>query len=238
VKKYGHAALQLYVLSGNSKRAKPTNPHRHLFPYSIVRFICKHGGKYRSKNKEGPLKRPKQKTLKIGCPAFIKLKLIDGKLEIVSMCIDTHNHPVNRRTFSLYPEVRRLSDQEKMYAKEMLFIHNLSYRKVVDMINKKRLEAGEAAMCCIKDLRNQIAKNLADGNENRRREPKGVSPDKEDQIKVRSGLNQVEEDFALEMLRKGIDVKAIRMAINNKRRKFGNTVACTMEDFENLTSGI
>ncbi len=124
-----------------------------------------------------------------------------------------------------------------MYAKEMLFIHNLSYRKVVEMINKKRLDAGEAAMCCVKDLRNQIAKNLADGSESRRREPKGASPDM-DQIKVHFGLNQVEEDFALEMLRKGIDVGAIRLAINNKRRKFGNTVACTMEDFENLTSGI
>ncbi len=62
--------------------------------FSYLKLGCKHHGKCSSK---GNNIRPKQKTMKIGCPAFIHMcvdRKRGGRLVIKDLCMQ-HNHQVS-----------------------------------------------------------------------------------------------------------------------------------------------
>ncbi|KAI7871390.1 uncharacterized protein EV154DRAFT_570636 [Mucor mucedo] len=76
-----------------------------------VKLVCKHFGDYRStrgvengNDDEGGFKRPNRKTGKVGCTAFIHLKIVLKDVEnrwfVIKTCFE-HTHPVssNRKMY-------------------------------------------------------------------------------------------------------------------------------------------
>jgi hypothetical protein len=110
VKRYGEATSQVFVMASSCPRTKEGHKLHSKFPYSSLRFICKHGGVYKP-HRTGfvPLKRPNQHSTKIDCPVLIKMKLNmkTAKLEVL-VAADTysHNHPLSEEIYNHYPEAR------------------------------------------------------------------------------------------------------------------------------------
>ena len=110
VKRYGEATSQVFVMAPSCPRTKESHKLHSIFPYSSVRYLCKHGGVYKP-HRPGfvPLKRPNQHSMKTDCPVLIKLKLNlqTAQLEVIQVSeADTHNHPLSEEIYNQYPEAR------------------------------------------------------------------------------------------------------------------------------------
>ena len=90
-----------------------------LLHYYEVKFTCIHGG--RKHRNRGTGKR-KSSTFKKGCPCFIAFRLDGEKNNLVVTKVNTEhaNHEVNENLYEFYPKVRKLSEEDKSYAEQML----------------------------------------------------------------------------------------------------------------------
>ena len=110
VKLYGEATSQVFVQAPSCPRTKEGHKLHSKFPYSSVKFLCKHGGVYKP-HRPGfvPLKRPNQHSTKTDCPVLIKMKLNlkTSMLEVLQVTEpESHNHPLSEEIYNHYPEAR------------------------------------------------------------------------------------------------------------------------------------
>lgn len=84
VKRYGNATNQLFVIAGGNAKTAKTHKLREKFQYSSITLICKHGGGYKPHRKgEESTSRTVTATLKTGCAAEIRMKLVNGMMEVM-----------------------------------------------------------------------------------------------------------------------------------------------------------
>ncbi|XP_052130874.1 uncharacterized protein LOC113218091 isoform X1 [Frankliniella occidentalis] len=88
--------------------------------YHHLVVVCKHFGKKR-KNPKATNQRPNQKTFKVDCKCKLYLKATEEQVLIVDTFNEEHtNHPVDQKLFPMYPERRRLDEDERHKVEEML----------------------------------------------------------------------------------------------------------------------
>ncbi len=174
---------QVFVLAQGCSKTTKKHPLHFQFPFSTAKFVCKHGGTYRP-HRPGivPQQRPNQKTLKTDCPVEIKLKLVGGQLEIVSIST-LHNHQVNNSLFQFYPEIRRFSREEEHLASNMLQ-SRVAPRTISSTINSKRLHQNKQGLTIPKDVF-----NLATALKNKKREGRTEEEALLDMIKTQKADN-------------------------------------------------
>jgi hypothetical protein len=150
---HGLTTNQVFVLAQGCAKTRKNHSLHEKFPFSSGKFICKHGGLYRS-HRTGvePCKRTNQSSSKIDCPVAIKFKLLEGMLEVISVT-SLHNHPVDESLFHYYPSVRKLSSEEKELASEMLH-SKVAPRIIATTINTKRVQNGVKGVAIPKDIFN------------------------------------------------------------------------------------
>ena len=90
-----------------------------LLHYSEVKYACIHGG--RKHTNRGTGKR-KTSTFKKNCPCFVSFRLdeIGENLIVTNVNMEHANHEINEQLYQFYPKVRKLSDDDKLYAERML----------------------------------------------------------------------------------------------------------------------
>ena len=154
VQNFGKQTNQLFVMAPGAPRTKVTNPLHKKFPYSSLRFLCKHGGTYRPHRSETPKIRKNQTSVKIGCPVEIKLKVIENQLQILSISdAQLHNHPVSDSLFKFYPENRRLTKEEKAVTANLIQ-SRVAPRYIAKTINSSRQEKQSKGETITKDIFN------------------------------------------------------------------------------------
>ena len=101
------------------------------------------------------MKRPRQRSNKMLCPVVIRLKLRNNSyLEVVSVSnINEHNHPLSEALYSFYSEARRLTNEEKAFASEML-IAKIAPRVIATAINTNRTAIDKKGVVLPKDVMN------------------------------------------------------------------------------------
>jgi hypothetical protein len=159
IRSYGEVTNQVFFVSPGCAKTSKKSPLSQKFPYSSPKFICKHGGQYRphTPGSVGPTIRTVQQSCKTECPVAIKTKLSKtGFLEVLSISdISEHNHPLSDALYSFYPEVRRLTPDEKKFALEMLEA-KVTPRVIATAINTNRKQTDRKGVVLPKDISNLI----------------------------------------------------------------------------------
>ena len=100
---------------GGSEKLPNSSP---AFPYKMVRYLCKHAGKPRSR---GQAKRPVQQYLATGCEAVVRIHLDStGQQYVVTKVSTEHNHMISSDNLGMYASNRTLNNEEISEIKSFL----------------------------------------------------------------------------------------------------------------------
>ena len=187
------------MIAGCAK-TKPSHRFHDRFPFSSVKFHCKHGGSYRQHRPgTGPTKRLNQRSVKMNCPVAFRMKLnmVLGKLEVLEIPdLAAHNHPLTEELYNLYPETRRMNSEEKNLAFNLLS-SGVRPRVIATAINTKRQEQGRKGLVIAKDVLNL-------GTERKRKGCLNVKKTEEEILSsLKKEMNERDPDGIFEMVQNG-----------------------------------
>ncbi|XP_055355045.1 zinc finger SWIM domain-containing protein 1-like [Paramacrobiotus metropolitanus] len=156
VEHWSQRTHQVFINPGGNAKTSKTHPLHDTFPYSSVKLVCKKAGAYRPhRRNSAPTKKSITTTLKSDCHAMVRLKLVNGMMEVIHVpALEDHNHEVTETIAQHFPERRRLSEAEKNTV-EQLIETRVPPRIIAHTINATRRSTGATGTLITKDIFNQ-----------------------------------------------------------------------------------
>ncbi|XP_022103351.1 zinc finger SWIM domain-containing protein 1-like isoform X2 [Acanthaster planci] len=144
--------VKFFIMNSRSvEGSRKRLPKRFLsdaLKYCTVVFACVHHGEHKSTSKG---MRPRQKTLRMGCPAKFRFSATpSGKQLYLADAVTQHSHPHDEVSFRSLPQKRRLTDEEREEAFEIL-------KKQGKKSVQKHLQETAGKVLYMRDLHNLAA---------------------------------------------------------------------------------